>query len=165
MTIVNGVPAHAVLLHFVVALVPLTALLEIVCGLWPPARRGQLMWLTLILASGTMVLTPITANAGVWLYKLTADPTPILREHAARGSTMTYFAAALLAAAIGLAVLRATEHRSEKPRVILQTMMGIVVLVVGISSMIQIYRVADAGGQSVWNEEIARMEKPRDLSK
>jgi hypothetical protein len=115
MTIVNGVPAHVFLLHFVVVLVPLTALLEIVCGLWATARRGQLLWLTLILASITMVLTPIAANAGLWLYDLTANPTPIWREHSARGSTMIYFSAALLAVAIGLVVMRVTEHRSESP--------------------------------------------------
>ena len=161
MTIVNGVPAHVLLLHFVVVLVPLTALLEIVCGLWPAARRSLLLWLTLILASVTLALTPITANAGLWLYNLTANPTPILREHAARGSTIIYFSAALLAVAIGLIVLRVTEHRSGKPRTIVHIVVGIMVLVVGISSVIQVYRVGDAGGRSVWDEEIARMEKPR----
>lgn len=159
MTIIHGVPAHVVLLHFVVVFVPLTALLEIVCGLWLAARRGQLLWLTLILASVTMVLTPITANAGLWLYHLTANPTPVLREHAARGSTLVYFAAALLAVAIGLVVLRVREHRSEKPRVIIHIVVGIMVLVVGISSMIQIFRVADIGGHSVWDEELARMQQ------
>ncbi|GAB4964619.1 hypothetical protein MAHJHV55_32160 [Mycobacterium avium subsp. hominissuis] len=161
MTTVNGMPAHVLLLHFVVVLVPLTALLEIVCGLWPAVRRSHLLWLTLILASVTMVLTPITANAGLRLYDLTANPSPILREHAARGSTMIYFSAALLAVAIGLVLLRVTEHRSEKRRVVIHIMIGIMVLVVGISSMIQVYRVGDAGGRSVWNEEIARMQNPR----
>jgi hypothetical protein len=164
-TIVNGVPAHVLLLHFVVVLVPLTALLEIVCGLWPAARRSQLLWLTLILASVTLALTPITANAGLWLYNLTANPTPILREHAARGSTIIYFSAALLAVAIGLVVLRVTERRSEKSRMVIHIVVGITVFAVGISSMIQIYRAGDAGGQSVWNDEIARMERPAGLSK
>ena len=54
MTVINGLPAHALLLHLVVVLVPLTALLEILCGLWPAARRGQLLWLTLVLAAATM---------------------------------------------------------------------------------------------------------------
>lgn len=118
------------------------------------------MWLTLILASVTMIITPITANAGLRLYDLTANPTPILREHASRGSTMIYFSAALLAVAIGLVVLRATEHRSEKPPTIIRITVGIMALAVGISSMIQIYRVGDVGGRSVWDEEMARMEKP-----
>lgn len=161
MNTATGLPNHVVLLHFVVVLVPLTALLEIVCGLWPAARRGQVLWLTLILASITMTLTPITANAGLSLYHLTTKPSPLLREHAARGSTMIYFSAALLAVAIGLVVLRATEDRSDKPRMIIQILAGITVLAVGVSSMIQIYRVSDAGGHSVWDEELERMENPR----
>ena len=84
-----------------------------------------------------------------------------MREHAARGSTVIYFSAALLAVAIGLVVLRMAEYRSEKPRTVIHIVVGIMVLVVGISSVIQIYRVGDAGGRSVWDEEIARMEKPR----
>lgn len=159
MTIVNGMPAHALLLHFVLVLVPLTALLEIVCGLWPAARRGQLLWLTLVLAAGTMVLTPITINAGQWLYDLRTNPTPILREHAARGSVMIYFSVALLAVAIVLVVLHVIERRSDKRRVVTHIIVAILVLAVGISSMVQIYRVGDAGAQSVWGGEIARLKK------
>ena len=40
MNVINGLPAHALLLHLVVVLVPLTALLEIVCGSWPAAPAG-----------------------------------------------------------------------------------------------------------------------------
>jgi uncharacterized membrane protein len=159
MTVINGLPAHALLLHLVVVLVPLTALLEIVCGLFPAARRGQLLWLTLVLATATMVLTPITINAGQWLYDLRTKPSPILREHAERGSTMVYFGAALLAVAIGLVVLRLIERRSQRRRTVTHIVMGIIVLAVGISSMIQVYRTGDAGAQSVWGGEIARLKK------
>lgn len=159
MTVINGLPAHTLLLHLVVVLVPLTALLEILCGLWPAARRGQLLWLTLVLASATMVLTPITINAGQWLYDLRTEPSPILREHAERGSTMVYFSAALLAVAIGLVVLRVIERRLERRRMITDIVVGIIVLVVGISSMVQVYRTGDAGAQSVWGGEIARLKK------
>jgi uncharacterized membrane protein len=150
MTTINGIPAHALLLHFVLVLVPLTAALEIVCGLWPAARRGQLMWLTLILATATMVLTPVTINAGGWLYDQKAHPSAILRKHAELGSVMTYFSAALLVVAIALVLLRVIERRSDKRRVVAHIVVAILVLAVGISSMIQIYRVGDAGAQSVW---------------
>lgn len=125
MTVFNGLPAHALLLHFVVVLVPLTALLEIVCGLWSAARQGQLLWPTLILATVTMVLTPITVNAGHWLYDLRTNPSPIMREHAERGSVMIYFSTALLVVAIGLVVLRVTERRSEKPRMVTHVLIAI----------------------------------------
>ncbi|WP_297595338.1 DUF2231 domain-containing protein [Mycobacterium sp.] len=150
MNVINGIPAHALLLHFVLVLVPLTALLDILCGLWPAARRGQLMWLTLILAAVTMVLTPITIDAGAWLYDRQANPSPILREHAARGGLMTYFSAALLVVAILLIALRVIERRSDKRRVVIHVLVAIVVLATGISSTLQIYRVGDAGAQAVW---------------
>jgi uncharacterized membrane protein len=159
MTVINGLPAHALLLHLVVVLVPLTALLEIVCGLWPAARRGQLLWFTLVLATATMILTPITINAGEWLYDLRTKPSPILREHAERGETMVYFAAAMLAVAIALVVLRLIERRSDRRQMVTRIVVGIIVLAVGVSSMIQIYRTGDAGAQSVWGGEIARLKK------
>jgi uncharacterized membrane protein HdeD (DUF308 family) len=104
-------------------------------------------------------LTPITINAGQWLYDLRTKPSPILREHAERGSTMVYFSAALLAVAIGLVVLRLIERRPEKRRMVTRVVVGIIVLAVGISSMIQVYRTGDAGAQSVWGGEIARLKK------
>jgi hypothetical protein len=159
MNVVNGLPAHALWLHLVVVLVPLTALLEIVCGLWRPARRGQLMWLTLALAVATMVITPITVNAGEWLYDLRKKPSPILQEHAERGGTMVYFAAAMLVVAIGLVVLRVVERRSDKRRLLAHLIAAIITLAVGISSTIQVYRTGDAGAQSVWGGEIARLQK------
>lgn len=161
MDIIGGLPAHALLLHFVVVLAPLTGALEILCALWPAARRGQLMWLTLALAAATLVLTPLTTSAGQWLYDLRVSPTSILREHAYRGSQMIYFSVALLIVAIALVALRFAERRSEKRRVAMNVVMVVVTLAVGISSMIQIYRIGDAGARSVWGGEIARLEKAR----
>ncbi|HTY31400.1 DUF2231 domain-containing protein [Mycobacterium sp.] len=159
MNVVNGLPAHALWLHLVVVLVPLTALLEILCGLWPAARRGQLLWLMLVMAAATMVITPITVNAGQWLYDLRKKPAPILQEHADRGSTMVYFAAALLVVAIGLVALRFIERRSDNRGVATRVIVAIIVLAVSVSSMVQIYRTGDAGAQSVWGGEIARLKK------
>jgi uncharacterized membrane protein len=159
MTTINGLPAHALLVHFVVVLVPLTALLEIACGLWPAARRGQLLWLTLVLAAGTMVLTPLTINAGGWLFDLRSNPSAVLLRHAELGGAMNYYAVALLAVAIGLVLLRVVERRIGKGHLVANILVGILVLAVGISSMVQIYRVGDAGAQSVWGSEIAHLKK------
>jgi uncharacterized membrane protein len=159
MTVVNGLPAHVLLVHFVVVLLPLTALLEIACAVWPAARRGQIVWLTLILAIVTMVLTPITINAGEWLYDLRRHPDPILQKHAELGAWMTYFAVALLVVAVALAVLHLAERRSEKRRLATNIIVAIVTLAVGISSLIQVYRVGDAGAQSVWGDEIEHLKQ------
>ena len=158
MTVVHGLPAHVLLVHFVVVLAPLTAVLEIVCALWPAARR-QLVWLTLLLALVTTALTPITTDAGEWLYNLRRTPSPILREHADRGGWMIYFSVALLVVALVLAVLHVRERRSGRRSVAANVVVLALALAVGISSMIQVYRIGDAGAQSVWGGEIANLEK------
>jgi hypothetical protein len=117
------------------------------------------MWLTLLLAAVTMLLTPITINAGGWLYGLTTNPSPILRQHAERGSLMSYFSAGLLAVAVLLVVVGVIERRSGKSHVASRVLVAILVLAVGISSMVQIYRVGDAGAQSVWGTAIAHLTK------
>ncbi|MBV8965496.1 MAG: hypothetical protein JO191_04890 [Mycobacteriaceae bacterium] len=159
MTIINGLPSHVLLVHFMVVLVPLTALLVIVCALWPAVRRGQIVWLTLILAIVTTVLTPITTNAGEWLYGLRRQPDPILQQHAERGGWMIYFCVALLVVAIALAVLHVAERRSDKRRRFAHVIVAIASLAVGISSVVQLYRVGDTGAQSVWGDEIAHLRQ------
>src|SRR6478672_9241144 len=62
----NGLPAHVLLVHFIVVLAPLTAVLAIVCTFWPAARQ-RLTWLVLALAVITAALTPLTTDAGEWL--------------------------------------------------------------------------------------------------
>ena len=59
MTTITGIPAHALLVHAIVVLAPLTALLEILCAFWPAARR-RFVWLVLALAAANLVLTPLT---------------------------------------------------------------------------------------------------------
>jgi len=159
LTVINGLPSHVLLVHFLVVLVPLTALLEIMCALWPAVRRGHIVWLTLVLAVVTMVLTPITTEAGEWLYDLRRHPDPVLQEHAQRGGWLIYFAVALLAVAIALAVLQVSERRSGKRRLPAQIAVALLAIAVGISSMVQLYRVGDAGAQSVWGNEIAHLKQ------
>ena len=90
MTTITGIPAHALLVHAIVVLAPLTALLEILCAFWPAARR-RFVWLVLALAAANLVLTPLTTEAGQWLYDQLGNDSPILQTHAERGGWMIYF--------------------------------------------------------------------------
>ncbi|GBG36975.1 DUF2231 domain-containing protein [Mycobacterium montefiorense] len=159
MTVIHGLPAHLLFVHFLVVLAPLTALLEIICALWPAARRGHLVWFTGILAAATVVLTPITTNAGGWLYDLRHNPSAVLRQHAELGSTMIYFTVALLIVAAGLLALRRVERRSGPRHRVINVSIAILSITVGIATMIQTYRIGDAGAQSVWGNEIAHLEQ------
>ncbi|MBO0852556.1 MAG: hypothetical protein J2P18_02165 [Nocardia sp.] len=159
MTVINNLPAHVLFVHFIVVLLPLTAVLEIVCAVWPAARRGHLVWLTLISAVVVMVLTPITINAGQWLYNLRKNPDAIVREHADRGDTLLYFAIALLVVAIILTAVHVVERRGASLHALVPIAVAVLTLVVGVASLVQTYRVGDAGSQSVWGNEIAHLQK------
>ncbi len=61
MNTIAGLPAHALLVHAIVVLAPLTALLAMLCAVWPAARR-RFVWLVLALATVNLVLTPLTGR-------------------------------------------------------------------------------------------------------
>ena len=152
MTTITGIPAHALLVHAIVVLAPLVALLEILCGFWPAARR-RLVWLVLALAAVNLVLTPLTTEAGEWLYAQLGSASPILETHRERGEWMIYFSSALLIVAIALAVLHWLESRSDKRRTVATVVVAIVALAVGGSSIVGVVRIGDAGAEAVWGRQ------------
>jgi hypothetical protein len=149
MTTIAGLPAHALLVHAIVVLAPLIALLEILCGFWPAARR-RFVWLVLALAAVNLVLTPVTAEAGQWLLSQRRSVSPVLQAHAERGDWMNYFSAALFIVAVALAVLHWLEGRSDRRRTVANVVVAIVALLVGVSSIITVVRIGDSGAHSVW---------------
>ncbi|HEY9267415.1 MAG TPA: DUF2231 domain-containing protein [Mycobacterium sp.] len=149
MTTIAGLPAHALFVHAIVVLAPLTAVLGILCALWPAARQ-RLVWLVVVLAAVNLVLTPLTAEAGEWLYNREDTHSPILETHGERGETMIYFSVALLVMAIAVAVLHVRARRSEAPRVVVTVAVAVVALVVGVSSIVQVVRIGHAGTEAKW---------------
>jgi Na+/H+-translocating membrane pyrophosphatase len=72
---------------------------------------------------------------------------------------MICFSIALLVVAVVLVVLRVAARRSENRRLPATIIVAIVALAVGISSIVQLYRVGDTGAQSVWGNEIAHLKQ------
>jgi hypothetical protein len=140
------------LVHAIVVLAPLTALLEMLCGILPAVRR-RLVWLVFALALVVAGLTPLTTEAGEWLFNQQAEPREILRTHAERGEWMIYFAIAMVVVALALAVLHLREGRSEKGGFGVYLLVAILALAVGISTIITVYRIGDSGSRAVWGAQ------------
>lgn len=155
MSIISGLPAHPLLVHFIVVLVPLTAILAIACAVWPAARQ-RMVWLVVALAGIVLVLTPITAEAGEWLYERTPD-SPWLDTHEHLGETMIYVALALAVAAALVAFVHVRSGRGHSSTV-LSVVVAVVVVVIGVGATIQVYRVGDSGARSVWIDTVAPAE-------
>jgi ABC-type Na+ efflux pump permease subunit len=149
----NGLPAHVLFVHAIVILAPLTAVLAILCAVWPAARQ-RLVWLVLALAVITTVTTPLTTNAGAWL----ADrlgPSPVVDAHAELGSTMIYFALGLLVAAVLLAVVQVRHSRGRTANTVVTVVVAAVVVVAGVATTVQVYRIGDSGARAAWGNLVA----------
>ena len=152
MTTITGIPAHALLVHAIVVLAPLDGAagdpLRVlargpstvgVAGLG--ARRGHAGADAAHHRGRGVAVRPATQRS------------PILREHAERGDWMIYFSVALLVVAVALAVLHWLEGRSDKRRTVATVMVAIVALVVGVSSIVTVVRIGDAGAEAVWGRQ------------
>ena len=152
MSTFQGLPAHILLVHFIVVLAPLTAILAVVCALWPAARR-HLTWLVLILAAATTILTPLTTDAGEWLAHRTGRST-LLHTHTALGDTMLYFSIGLLVAAALLAYVYLRERRERPLKPLLRWAVVAVVVIVSVAASVQMYRIGDSGARSAWGNKV-----------
>jgi uncharacterized membrane protein len=152
MTTIAGLPAHALLVHFIVILAPLTAALAILCSVWPAARQ-RLTSLVLALAVVTVVLTPLTTDAGQWL-EHEVGRSPLLHAHTKLGDTMIYFAVALLIAAALLTAIHVREVRGKSVKPVATWIVAVVVIVLSVSTTVQVYRIGDSGARATWNGRI-----------
>ncbi|HET9875066.1 MAG TPA: hypothetical protein VFQ37_04800 [Mycobacterium sp.] len=150
----HGLPAHILLNHSVVVLGPLTAILLILCALWPAARR-RLIWLVLALAVITLVVTPLTIKAGEWLGdRIAGTPyeTPAADAHMGLGETAIYFSVALAIAAALLAGLHVLLERDRAVQPVLPWLVAAVVIAASAAMLFQVYRIGESGARAVWGD-------------
>ncbi|MDI5967301.1 hypothetical protein POF50_032915 [Streptomyces sp. SL13] len=164
--LVNGLPAHALLVHAVVILVPLAALALVVCALLPSwTRRLGIVLPGLALVA--LVSVPLTTHAGEWL-KRHVPADPLVNRHADLGDTLLPWVIALFV--VGVAVWwfgRRMPFASETARPVGWTsgtaMLSVPVriaaivlsLVVGVGSVVQVYRIGDSGAKAVWHDSFS----------
>ncbi|MEW5808405.1 MAG: DUF2231 domain-containing protein [Actinomycetota bacterium] len=149
MSTIAGLPAHALLVHAIVVLAPLTAALGILCAILPWART-RFVWLVVALAAINLVLTPLTVSAGEWLYNREDSHSPILETHEERGETMIYFSIALLVMAIAIAALHVRAARSDTPQKAVAVGVAVLAVVIGVATTVQVVRIGHAGTEAKW---------------
>jgi hypothetical protein len=103
-TVINGLPAHVLLIHAVVVLVPLAALMLVASAVWP-AARARLGVLTPIVALIALVLVPVTTHAGEYLEDHLGFSNALIRRHAELGDTLLPWAIGLFVVAAAVWVL------------------------------------------------------------
>jgi hypothetical protein len=148
----NGLPAHALFVHFIVVLAPLAAVLAIPCAAWPAARR-RLVWLVLGLTLVNAALTPLTTDAGEWL-EHQIGRSPLLHAHTELGDTMIYFSVALVVAAALLVAVHLREARGQSVTSVLSWVLAAIVVVIAVGTTVQVYRIGDSGAKATWSGRV-----------
>ena len=152
MSTLTGLPAHALLVHFIVVLGPLTAILAILCAVWPAARQ-RLVWLLLALAVATAGMTPLTTESGEWLQHH-IDTSELVKRHAEIGETMIYFALALLVATILLVFAHVRASRGRALSTALSAAMAGFVVLAAAATTVQVVRIGHSGAEAVWSGKV-----------
>ncbi|GAA1456979.1 DUF2231 domain-containing protein [Williamsia maris] len=158
----NGLPLHPLVVHFVVVLIPLSALFAVLGVVWPAARR-KLGIITPIVAAVALAFTPIATSAGESLEKKT-PPSAVLDRHTELGDQMIYWAAPLFVFAFLWWAFTSEWFRESawfndrvpalthgRAQVAIASTLGVVLVIVAVGAAIWVYRIGDAGARSVWS--------------
>ncbi|MGW5373356.1 DUF2231 domain-containing protein [Streptomyces sp. NPDC004009] len=164
MSLLNGLPAHVLLVHLVVVLIPLTALALVAGAVWPRAAR-RLGVLLPSLALVALVSVPLTTQAGEWLERH-VDDDALVRRHTELGD-------GLLPWALGLFVLAAVVWWSARgPRqqdadggpagaarltaLPVRIVVSVLSLAVAAGAVVDVYRIGDSGAKAAWHDAYSK---------
>jgi len=150
-----GLPAHPLLVHAAVVLVPLAAIGTIAIAVWPAARR-RVGWVVVGLGAVAFVFALLAQGSGESL-EHKVDENELIEEHAELGEAMPWFALPIALTAAGVMVLDRRRERTDEasrpawmgPAVLVMSGAAILASVVG---TVRIAQVGHSGARATWQE-------------
>lgn len=171
LTVINGLPAHVLIVHFVIVLVPLSALAVVVGAIWPGAARRMGAALPL-LALVTLASVPLATEAGEWL-EGHVDGSALVRRHAELGDGLLPWAAGLLVLATAIwwtsrrsAAAQAAEAEvaegergpavARRPATVVRVVTAVLCVAVAAGAVVDVYRIGDSGAKAAWEDGFSK---------
>lgn len=155
--LINGLPLHPLIVHFVVIVVPLAALCLLLSAFWPAARK-RLGIVTPIVALAALISIPLAEQAGEALEEQVAE-TALTEIHTDLGESLLPWAIALfLVAAAHWAWYRfftgdtALAKRVSSPavRTTVTVVFMVLAVVVAIGAVVMTVIIGESGARAVW---------------
>jgi hypothetical protein len=141
---INGLPAHVLLVHVVVVMLPLASALAVLGSVWPAAQR-KFTFLTPLAALAGLVAVPLTINAGADLAAQLQIGAAIA-QHEALGRRVLPLAAVLFVTTAGQWAYFAFVKRKRW----LTILIAVLVILSAAATTAQVALAGDAGAQMVW---------------
>lgn len=155
MNTIFGLPAHPLLVHAAVAVVPLTALVAITVVVSSRARV-YLGVLPPVLALVALIVVPLTTSAGEALeHRLPADDN--IERHAALGDTLILFVGPLFALLVVWWALHSAEvlRRITIPvgvRRPFVVTVGASTVLLAVATVVMVVLIGHSGSYAVWHD-------------
>ena len=170
LTHIDGLPAHVLFVHFIVVMVPLTAVAAVVCAVQP--RFARRMGLALpLMGLATLVMVPVTTHAGEWLESRVGND-PLVHKHTELGDGLLPWAFGLFVATLAVWWLgrrfgQAAESgparevaadgpssapaRRASPGIVRAVVLALAV-VVSVGAVVDVYRIGESGAKAAWHD-------------
>jgi hypothetical protein len=146
---VFGLPAHPLVVHAVVVLVPLAALSAVVVAVWPAAREK---YATLALGVATLALIsiPLATHTGEEL-KPHVAPSTLVERHTHMADGLLPFAIVLWLALAALVAARLVAARGRTVPRVAVPVAAVVLVLAAAGSAVQVVRIGDSGARAAWH--------------
>lgn len=150
-----GIPAHPLIVHAVVVLVPLTALGAALVSVWPWAR-SHVGWLVAGGAALDVALVPLATGSGENLEERVPE-TALMEKHAEMGGQLTPWVIALAIGVVAVMLLARVVARSTGARPawaahwVAMVAAG-VTIVAASGAMVQVVRIGHSGAEASWSD-------------
>ena len=152
-----GLPAHPLLVHAAVVLVPLAAIGTIAIALWGAARH-RIGWIVVVLGFSAFAFALLAQSSGEPLEEQ-VDESELVEEHAEAGDSMPWLALPIPILATGVMVLDRKRLKDEAAGAARPAWMGPAVIVVSAAAVlasllgtVRIAQVGHSGAKATWED-------------
>lgn len=154
---IQGLPAHPLVVHLPVVLIPLTLLLALVAVAWP-ARRRVLSLVVLIGAAASMLGAQAAVMSGGWLEEQVRE-TSVVEQHAELGEGARTFAILMFLAAVAFFAREWRDRlpggerlrRALAPRGV-AVALSVVLLASAVLTTVWVVRAGHMGAKAAWSD-------------
>ena len=165
-----GLPAHPLLVHIPVVLIPLAgigAIWIVVSSKW----RAKIGWIVVALAGAGLAGSWLAIQSGRTFYEALNEQSQLLERHTDLGNTFLWFALALFLSTLALVLWDRAQTRKARQqgreldgRAMARTpfalALSVLVIVATLAAGFQIYRIGDSGAKTVWQEDVQVFNQP-----
>jgi uncharacterized membrane protein len=150
----DGLPLHPLVIHATVVLLPVTALVLLLAGVWPRARRSFNV-APLVLSVLSAVLLAVTYQTGNNL-KAEIGDTPLIARHEHLAHQLLIPVLGMVLASFVVEIVRRQGNRDQQPvradsgSTVLVVIAAVLAVVFAVGTAVQTARVGEAGARAVW---------------